>query len=280
MVNARKVMMRLACFVALAVLELVAAFFFSETRRLRRQIQHMEEERNQAVIAEYTHDWRSLPEDEKTRIVGIYKEVAQAYANRDAVAMYMSMLKLPQINGQQTWQWGPDVDGSFDAAFKKTFFLAEKLTDFDSPEQFAEYVKLNLAAAIFRGNAYARQKSFEFSAHVECNTLQRLKQYEAKFDKEGKIELKAIATKALSFWIAWIESPNGFTRQYAHWLIFANYEYARLVRPELALTREKAMEGAYTCSKLFLSKSGYTPSWLSEFQVQGTNSATSGTKGQ
>ena len=98
MVNARKVMMRLACFVALAVLELVAAFFFSETRRLRRQIQHMEEERNQAVIAEYTRDWRSLPEDEKTRIVGIYKEVAQAYANRDAVAMYMSIKILKTLN--------------------------------------------------------------------------------------------------------------------------------------------------------------------------------------
>ena len=284
MVNARKVMMRLVCSVTLAVLALVAALLFSETRRLRRQIQHMEEERNQAVIAEYTRDWRSLPEDEKTRIVGIYKEIAQAYANRDAVAMSMSMLKLPQINGQinglQTWQWGPDVDGSFDAAFKKTFFLAEKLTDFDSPEQFAEYVKLNLAAAIFRGNAYARQKSFEFSAHVECNTLRRLKQYEAKFDKEGKTELKAIATKALSYWIAWIESPNGFTRQYAHWLIFANFEYARLVKPELALTREKAMNLAYNYAKIFLSKSGYTPSWLSELQVQGTNSAAIGTKGQ
>ena len=266
--NMRKTMMRVTCCTVLAAFALAVALLISETRQLRSQIQHMEEERNQAVIAEYTRDWRSLPEAEKTRIVGIYKEVAQAYANRDVVAMYMSMLKLPPINNQQTWQWGPDVDISFDAAFKKAFFLAEKLFDFDSPEQFAEYVKLNVAAAIFRGNAYARQKSFEFSAHVECNTLQRLKQYEAKFDKEGKTELKAIATNALSFWIAWIESPNGFTRQYARWLIFANFEYARLVKPEFAFTREKAMKHAYICAKLFLSKSGYTPSWLSEFQVK------------
>ena len=151
----------------------------------------------------------------------------------------------------------------------------------DSPEEFAEYVNLNVAAAIFLGNAYARQKSFEFSAHVECNTLQRLKQYEAKFDKEGKTDLKAIATKALSFWIAWIESPNGFTRQYARWLIFANFEYARRVKPELALTHEKAMNLAYNYAKIFLSKSGYTPSWLSEFQVKEDKDATtSGSAGK
>lgn len=281
MVNVGKVIVRLVCFVSMAALALAVAFLFSETGRLRRQIQHMEDERDQAVIAEFRRDWRSLPEDEKARIVGIYKEVAQAYANRDAVAMYMSMLKLPHVNNQQTWQWGPDVDRSFNTAFKRAFLLAEKLLDFDSPEQFTEYVELNIAAAIFLGNAYARQRSFEFSANVECNTLQRLKQYEAKFDKDGKTELKAIATKALSFWIAWIESPNGFTRQYAHWLIFANFEYARLVKPELALTRENAMKGAYTCAKLFLSKSGYTPSWLSEFQVKEDKDATtSGSAGK
>lgn len=273
----RKVMIRLVCFVALVALALVSASLFSETRRLRRQIQQMEEERNQAVIAEFRRDWRLLPEEEKARIVGIYKEIAQAYANRDVVSMYMGMLKLPQINNQQTWQWGPDVDRSFSVAFKKAFFLAEKLSDFDSPKQFAEYVRLNVAAALFLGNAYARQRSFEFSAHVECNTLQRLKQYEAKFDKEGKTELKGIATKALSFWIAWIESPNGFTRQYAYWLIRANSDYVRLVKPEFAFTREKAMKHAYICAKLFLSKSGYAPSWLSEFQVkENKDASTSG----
>ena len=264
----RKVMMRLVCFIALVALALVSASLFSETRRLRRQIQQMEEERNQAVISEFRRDWRSLPEEEKARIVGIYKEVAQAYANRDVVAMYMGMLKLPQINNQQTWQWGPDVDRSFSVAFKKAFFWAEKLSDFDSPKQFAEYVKLNVAAALFLGNAYARQRSFEFSAHVECNTLQRLKQYEAKFDKEGKTELKAIATKALSFWIAWIESPNGFTRQNAIWEVRTSTEYAEILKPECALPREKALLSARKNAEAMLKPTGLVPAWLSEFTVK------------
>ena len=54
----------------------------------------------------------------------------QSYANRDVVAMYMSMLKLPQINNQQTWQWGPDVDRSFNTAFNRAFRFSEKTREF------------------------------------------------------------------------------------------------------------------------------------------------------
>ena len=63
MVNAKKIIVRLVCFVSMAALALAVAFLFSETGRLRRQIQHMEDERDQAVIAEFRRDWRSLPED-------------------------------------------------------------------------------------------------------------------------------------------------------------------------------------------------------------------------
>ena len=51
----RKIMVRLAYSVALAVFALEAALLFFENRRLRSQVKHMEEGRNQAVITEYTH---------------------------------------------------------------------------------------------------------------------------------------------------------------------------------------------------------------------------------
>ena len=60
MVNTRKDVVWLACSVAITAFALVVALLISETRRLRRQIQQMEEERNQAVIAEFRRDWRSL----------------------------------------------------------------------------------------------------------------------------------------------------------------------------------------------------------------------------
>ena len=160
--------------IAYTALALIAALLFFENRRLRSQVKHMEEARDQAVLAEFRRDWRSLPAGEKTRVVGIYNEVAQAYANRDAMAMHMSMLKLPQINDQQTWRWAPDVDSSFYSAFKKAFLLAEKLSDFDSPEQFAEYLQLNVAAALFLGGAYARRKNFEYASRFDQVRLHAL----------------------------------------------------------------------------------------------------------
>ena len=66
--NMRTTMMRLTCSTALSAVALAVVLLISETRQLRRQIQHMEEERNQAVIAEFRRDWRSLPEDEKARM--------------------------------------------------------------------------------------------------------------------------------------------------------------------------------------------------------------------
>ena len=265
--NIKTTMMRLVCPVALAAFALEAALLFFETRRLRKQIQHMEGERDQAILAEFRRDWRSLPEGDKARVVGIYAEVAQAYDNRDAMAMHLAMLKLPQINDQQTWQWAPDVDSSFYSAFTRTFLFAKKPSDFDSPVQFTEYLQLNVAAALFLGGAYARRQYFESSSRVECRTLYCLKRYEAKFEKERKAELRDVATKSLSFWIAWIESPNGFTRRYAHRKV-RDFDYIRLVKPEFTLTREQAISNAYAYAKTVLSKSGYTPSWLSEFQVK------------
>ena len=88
--NTRKIMVRLVYSVALAVFAMEAALLFFENRRLRSQVRHMEEARNQAILEEFRRDWRSLPEGEKARVIGIYNEVAQAYATRDAMASLLS----------------------------------------------------------------------------------------------------------------------------------------------------------------------------------------------
>ena len=65
--NMRETAVRLV----LLALALVAALLFLETRRLRSQIQKLDEERKQSIIAEFCRDWRSLPEGEKENVVGI-----------------------------------------------------------------------------------------------------------------------------------------------------------------------------------------------------------------
>ena len=277
----KKSIMRSVFYVILAMLVGLVISLRCETMRLRNQVVQFQEERRREAVAALDPEYVGVSEDEKIKTTGIYGDIARAYSNCNIMAMRTAMLKLPQVNNHLSWQVSPEIEHPFYSAFSKAFLLAGKLSDFDSPEQFAKYVYANIEAALFFGELYAKRKTFKHSSDVECLTLERLKQYEAKFDKEGKSEMKDIATKALLFWIAWIESPNGFTRQYARWLVASNFEYARLVKPEFALTRENAMKGAYTCAKLFLSKSGYTPSWLSEFQVKENKDATtSGSAGK
>ena len=276
----KEYMMRLSCCAIIAVLVLKAYLLHYEVRRLRSQVMQFQEERRREAAAALDPGFVGVSDDEKARMIGIYCDIAQAYSNRNVMAMRTAMLKLPQVNDHLSWQFSQEIERPFYSAFGKEFLLARKPSDFDSPEQFEEYVNVNIEAALFFGGLYAKRKGFEMSSHFETLTLERLKQYEAKFDNEGKSDLRDVAAKALSFWIAWIESPNGFTRQYAHWIVRANFDYARIVKPEFALTHEKAMERAYNYANILLTKSGYTPSWLSEFQVHGTNSTIIGTTGQ
>ena len=263
----KEIIMRLAYCTILAVIVLKACLLHYEARQLRRQVMQFEDERRREAAAALDPGYVGVSCDEKINLIGIYCDIAQAYSNRNVMAMRTSMLKLPQVNDHLSWQFSPEIERPFYSAFGEAFLLLKKIFDFDSPEQFAEYVNVNIEAALFFGGLYARRKAFESSSHIETLTLERLRQYEAKFKKEGKSELRDVAAQALSFWIAWIESPGGFTRQYAHRIVRANFEYARIVKPEFAMTRERAMKHAYICAKLLLSKSGYTPSWLSEFQT-------------
>ena len=99
-------------------------------------------------------------------------------------------------------------------------------------------------------------------------TVLRLKQYEEKFAKEGKDELRKVASKEIAFWTAWIESWQGFTRQYANHEFRLNTDYAKIVKPECALPRDKALETARKTAEAMLKPTGLSPVWLSEYAVK------------
>ena len=96
----------------------------------------------------------------------------------------------------------------------------------------------------------------------------RLKQYEEKFAREGKDELRNVAAKEITFWTAWIESEAGFTRQYAIHEFRLNTDYAKIVKPERAMSRDDAARQSYGLAAAMFKPTGYTPTWLSEFAVK------------
>ena len=255
----------LAVFVAFVLL---TVHLVRETWRLRSRVQQLEEERVCVANARFRAGCVGVSDSEKEEMIGIYSDIAQAYTNRDIMAMRIAMLKMPSVNDHLTWQIRPPIESPLTMVFDKAFRLAPKLSDFDSPVQFERFVKANTEVALFLGGVYARRKKFDFASSYETLTFVRLKQYEERFAKEGKDELRNVAAKEIAFWTAWIESREGFTRQYANHEYRLNTDYAKIVKPERAMSRDDAARQSYGLAAAMLKPTGLTPAWLSEFAVK------------
>ena len=90
------------------------------------------------------------------RITGIFRDIAQAYTNRDIMAMRIAMLKVPSINDHLEWDARPVVEKPLSKPFHDEFLFAKKLSDFDSPEQFTKFIKANTEVALFFADVFAR----------------------------------------------------------------------------------------------------------------------------
>ena len=255
-------------YVYLAVLAasvLLTICLFRETRRLQGRVQQLEEERKRMAHSKFVSAWVDITDEERERMIDIYRSIAQAYTNRDIMAMRIAMLKLPAVSDHLPWQLSPLIEKPLSVAFNENFLRTTKLLDFDTSEQLAEFLRANIEVALFFGDVYTRQKCFSQPSYIEHTTFQRLRQYKEKFAKEGKDELRDIAAKELEFWTAWIESPKGFTHRFADDVFLSSTEYAAIVKPECALPRDKALETARKTAEAMLKPTGLTPAWLSEF---------------
>ena len=252
----------------LAASVLLTINLFRETRWLQNRVQQLEEERKRAAHAKFVSAWVDISDDERKRIVDIYRSIAEAYTNRSIMAMRIAMLKLPAVSDHLPWQLSPLIEKPLAVAFNEKFLRTTKLLDFDTSEQLAEFLRANIEVALFFGDVYTRQKCFSMASNMEYLTFLRLRQYKEKFDKDGKDELRNVAAKELEFWTAWIESPKGFTHRFADDVFHSSTEYAAIVKPECALPRDKALETARKTAEAMLKPTGLAPAWLSEFTAK------------
>ena len=77
----------------LAAFVLLTVHLVRETRRLRSQVQQLEEERVRAAHAKFVSAWVDITDDEREGMVNIYRSIAQAYTNHDIMAMRIAMAK-------------------------------------------------------------------------------------------------------------------------------------------------------------------------------------------
>ena len=261
-------MKKCAYLAVLAASALLAIHLSRETRRLQGRVRQLEEAQVRMANAKFRAGCVGVSDDEKEKIIGIYRDIAQAYTNRDIMAMRIAMLKMPPVNDHLAWQITPPIESPLTEVFDKSFRLSPNLYSFDSLVQFERFVKANTEVALFLGGVYARRKSFGFASSYETLTLVRLKQNEERFAKEGKEDLRNVAAKEIAFWTAWIESGEGFTRQYADHEFRLNTDYAKIVKPERVMSRDEAARQSYGLAAAMLKPTGYTPAWLSEYAVQ------------
>ena len=252
----------------LAASVLLTIRLFRETRRLQGRVQQLEEERKRMAHSKFVSSWVDITDEERERMIDIYRGIALSYTNRNIMAMRIAMLKLPAVSDHLSWQIRRHIEKPLSVAFNDNFLRTTKLLDFDTSEQLAEFLKANIEVALFLGDVYVRQKCFSQASYVESTTFLRLRQYKEKFAKEGKDELRDVAARELEFWTAWIESPKGFTHQFADDVFHSSTEYAAIVKPECALPSEKALETARKTAEAMLKPTGLTPAWLSEFAVK------------
>ena len=166
---------------ALAAFVLLTVHLVRETRRLRSQVQQLEEERVRAAHAKFVSAWVDITDDEREGMVNIYRSIAQAYTNRDIMAMRIAMLKLPAASDHLSWQLRPLIEKPLTVAFNDNFLRTAKLLDFDTSEQLTEFLSANIEVALFLGDVYTRQKCFSQASYVESTTFLRLKQYKEKY---------------------------------------------------------------------------------------------------
>lgn len=135
------------------------------------------------------------------------------------------------------------------------------LQEFSSAKEFGRRMRIKLSFARVYGEFLVRSGMKDaILEEIECRALRKLKKYEDKFQKEGKLDFLSAAEGLLSAWVGQIESENGFTRCYIRdynqrmqWVIKRGESTPEALRLHIR-----------SCVNSFQRFCGYTPKWLDE----------------
>ncbi len=202
------------------------------------------------------------------RLRKTYEDIAVAFSNREVVVMqqlfsqvreHVRMLKLKDFNS---------ASSAIERAYWDTWFIGSgegysfrPLENFSTAGEFSLYVESILALVKIRGDGFVIREDWDGYKGIEALPLRLLKEYRKKFSEEGRRELEVCADRAISQWIAFIESEEGYSRR-----------YAREVLPDnLKIHENGSREDAVKITRLAASAeletfAGYIPKWLEEIK--------------
>ena len=181
-----------------------------------------------------------------------YRKAADAYQNRDLIALRTALCSLPAF---------PDVRMPLGFAFDNAFLRTERLLEFSRVDDFERFAWVNTEVSMYYGRLHMREKHFEFPISIEYLTFLRFRKYKEKFHAEGKKDLEQAAQRFIDLWVAHIESPEGFTRIGVRGMIKQQTELVDAARPGCGMSKKGAVSLGRAMS-MGLVRCGYTPKWL------------------
>lgn len=205
-----------------------------------------------------------IEEGEHLALASIFDDVKSAYTNYQVQAMSEAMANVSNRIDQVQNQLFIDLHWGLYCFFMEHFIHGTRRRKFDTSADFERFLAVHMKMALFLGECYCRRSDYYDAGPmlIEANAFNVLKTCIDSFHRDGKKEFEEIAQKYMGTWIQHIESGQGFTRRYAHWIYDDTMSLIEIGRGR---TRERAISGARGSAELLI-RYGYTPKWLDEFK--------------
>jgi len=202
-----------------------------------------------------------ITDDQSNAVARAFIDLLESYEASDVAAMKVAMGNLPPVVTNMRQKAFSKLSHPLFTAFNKRFMNQNYRTEFSDVKAFDLYMRTNIELTYFLGGLAIKRADYDTSVAIyEALVLEKLIKYKSMYHQEGNNALEACADKYIADWHRQIESDDSFTRQ-CMWfqvdLQWAKYKDGSWTLKQLS---DWAKRGAAPLTRL-----GYTPKWLSEF---------------
>lgn len=229
---------------------------------LKTDLRQKDEECRMALIEKFRSSWRVGSYAEDSMFVRSCNDILAAVSNGvgSAFSDYADVLSKethsPKIGNCSS------AENALEKVFNDSFlWRGDRLLEFEGMTALEVYLHVNFELLIHYGNLNIRNGRLETLPAKEYLALKTLNDYKNKFQKEGKTGCERLVDFYKKSLIEHIESPDGFTRIGANYMVRQNTDLANALKPGKGLSHESAMKIGRAVVQ-GLVRNGYTPKWL------------------
>ena len=206
--------------------------------------------------------WKPITTEQSNEFSRVFKSILDAYQCGDINRLKSCMMETPNFATNMPERLFYDFVQPVLRAQEAAFVRPKELRSFSTVEEFVDYCRINIDLALFLGGLFVKRDWFGCGEVIRCegDVFVQLQRWKDRFHREGQEDLERITDGFIAEWIEHIESPDSFTRQFLWFevdLQWPCYNDGLWTIEQLsAFVKDKAK---------ILTRSGYTPKWLSEF---------------